>query len=434
MVGVAPSVRRWLALSAFVVSIVSLGGALLLTASDGGAVLWTLSWAVLAVGCSSEGAVLCLRVPGNVIGWLILGLGLLTGLHVLFDALAAPTVGLADGSVAAVAANLLGPAPLALLPALLLLFPGGRLPSARWRPVAWVWAAAAFTFLLGVVGSPGAIGLRSDPSLTNPIGIGGAAGTAVGVGGFVAVIMLFVAMITAAVSLVVRFRNARGDLRQQLKWFGTAAAGIALVGAASPFLWSLSPPWSTVVPETLWPVAGTWLVVATGIAILRYRLYEIDVIIRRTLIYATLVGSLAVVYLGGIYLIDRALQAVTGQSGAFAVTLSTLAVAAMFQPLRKRIQRGVDHRFYRAKYNATHTLDAFTSRLRDQIDLTALNAEVLDVVNATLQPRHASLWIRPGGPLSGGGSGSRRLPLVGASAGASTLVADAEAGGRVGPP
>jgi hypothetical protein len=120
-------------------------------------------------------------------------------------------------------------------------------------------------------------------------------------------------------------------------------------------------------------VAATAWVAAIGIAILRYRLYEIDVIIRRTLIYTTLIGSLALVYLAGIYLIDRALQAVTGQSGAFAVTLSTLAVAAIFQPLRKRIQHGVDHRFYRATYNATNTLDAFTSRLRDQIDLTALH-------------------------------------------------------------
>jgi hypothetical protein len=137
------------------------------------------------------------------------------------------------------------------------------------------------------------------------------------------------------------------------------------------------------------------LPVGIGVGILRYRLYEIDVIIRKTLVYTALAGLLAACYLGGVYLMGGLLQAVTGQSGALAVTLSTLAVAAAFQPLRTRIQRTVDHRFYRRKYDATQTLDAFTGRLRDQIELDALASDVLDVVRLTLQPSQASLWLVP---------------------------------------
>jgi hypothetical protein len=214
-------------------------------------------------------------------------------------------------------------------------------------------------------------------------------------------------IVVSAISLVLRFRRAREQERLQLKWLVSAAAAVAamylIVEPLSAVLVSSgarAPPWLLALQDAS---LLTFCLIPTsiGVAVLRYRLYGIDVIIRRTLVYTTLVASLAVVYLAGIYLIERALQLVTGQSGAFAVTLSTLAVAVMFQPLRRRIQNGVDPRFYRAKYNAAHTLDAFTNRLRDQIDLAALHTEVLDVVNTTLQPRHASLWIRltePEGP------------------------------------
>ena len=143
------------------------------------------------------------------------------------------------------------------------------------------------------------------------------------------------------------------------------------------------------------PVGIAALPISIGVGILRYRLYEIDVIIRKTLVYTALLGLLAACYLGGVYLMGDLLQALTGQSGALAVTLSTLAVAAAFQPLRTRIQRTVDHRFYRRKYDAAQTLDAFTGRLRDQIELDALASDVLDVVRLTLQPSVVSLWLVP---------------------------------------
>jgi hypothetical protein len=134
--------------------------------------------------------------------------------------------------------------------------------------------------------------------------------------------------------------------------------------------------------------------IAIGIAVLRYRLYDIDVIIRRTLVYAALVGCLAVVYLGGVYAIQAAVRSVSGQSGTLAVTVSTLLVAAAFQPLRTRIQRAVDHRFYRRRYDAARTIEAFSGRLREQVEIETVSDDVLDVVRDTLQPAHVSLWVR----------------------------------------
>ena len=209
-----------------------------------------------------------------------------------------------------------------------------------------------------------------------------------------------VIMVAAAVSLILRYRASTGVLRQQIKWFGAGGMLIALAALLIPVLGSMGTPWSTVVIDSFWAVAITGLAITTGVAILRYRLYEIDLIIRKTLVYAVLVAILAIVYVGGIFLIDRGLQALTGQSGALAVTLSTLAVALAFQPLRTRIQRAVDHRFYREKYDGARTLEDFAARLRDQIELDTLTLDVLDVVNTALQPRHLSLWLPPANPTA----------------------------------
>jgi hypothetical protein len=385
---VTAQTRRRLLFSVGLAAVASLVAALALTALAGGAVSSILVDAIPVLGFTSVGVLLGLRAPSNRIGGLFLGFGLVLAVGDACGAYIAPSLNLAGYLAAAIAANVISSLGPPLLPALLLMFPDGHLPSPRWRRWAWVWAVTVCTFMLAVVVWPGAM---NNSSRQNPIGIGGNAGGAIAVVGIISFLAICIAAMVAAVSLILRYRQASGDLRQQLKWFGAAAALVAVALVAGLFVHGAA-------SGVAGPAGLTALVVATGIAILRYRLYEIDVIIRRTLIYTTLVGSLAVVYLTGIYLIDRALQAVTGQSGAFAVTLSTLAVAALFQPLRRRIQHGVDHRFYRQKYDATRTLDAFTTRLRDQIDLTALNTEVLDVVNATVQPRHASLWIRPGSP------------------------------------
>jgi hypothetical protein len=193
---------------------------------------------------------------------------------------------------------------------------------------------------------------------------------------------------------VIRWRRATGAYRQQVKWL---MCGSVVAIACMVILLGPNTGGSTVVRavRAVIPVGIGALPLSIGVGILRYRLYEIDVIIRKTLVYAALLGLLAASYMGGVYLMGDLLQTLTGQSGALAVTLSTLAVAVAFQPLRTRIQRTVDHRFYRRKYDAAQTLDAFTGRLRDQIELDALASDVLDVVRLTLQPSVASLWLVP---------------------------------------
>jgi RsiW-degrading membrane proteinase PrsW (M82 family) len=209
---------------------------------------------------------------------------------------------------------------------------------------------------------------------------------------FMAVPMLFVAGLGAVISLFVRFRRARGDERQQIKWFVSAAA-LTLV-------------WITVfgqstrgLPEAI--VALSFLLVipsiplATGIAILRYRLYDIDRIINRTLVYGSLTVTLVALYFGGIVVLQRIFVTLTGQQSTLAVVASTLLIAALFTPLRRRIQGFIDRRFYRSKYDARKTLEAFSAQLREETDLNALSEDLVGVVRETMQPAHVSLWLRP---------------------------------------
>jgi hypothetical protein len=212
-------------------------------------------------------------------------------------------------------------------------------------------------------------------------------------------------MVASAASLVVRFRRAHGPERQQLRWLAASAAAVAVIYAVVEPVSALvdsgsgqAPQWLTVA-EDVALVSFALIPIAIVFAVLRYRLYEIDVIIRRTLVYAVLVAVLAAMYLGGVTLVGGILRGATGGSGALSVTLSTLAVAAAFQPLRGRIQRAVDRRFYRARYDASRTLEAFSGRLREQVDLETVTDEVLAVVRHTLQPAHATMWLKP--PESG---------------------------------
>jgi hypothetical protein len=198
------------------------------------------------------------------------------------------------------------------------------------------------------------------------------------------------------VSLVVRFRRARGVERQQIKWFAFSGIVFCAVFAAAPFLWSLPESPGTV---WIWPVlflAGTSTIpVAVGIAILRHRLYDIDLLINRALVYGSLTATLLAVYFGGIVLLQRLFVVLTGEQSTLAVVASTLAIAALFHPLRRRVQGFVDRRFYRRKYDAAKTLAAFNARLRDQTDLDALGNDLLGVARSTMQPSHVSLWLRP---------------------------------------
>jgi len=366
--------------------------------------LWGgLAYLVAVFTYPAAGWLLAARRPDNPIGWLLLGIGASWG----FSATATYadyTVklhhDLAGGPVLAVLAN--G----CWLPAvgitgtfLLLLFPDGHLLGRRWRYVAWTSAVAMVVGVTGLILNPGPLGDAGYPGVQNPLGVD-ALGSVLGVS-WVAIFVVVVMMVASAASLVVRYRRARGPERQQVKWLAAAAAGVAAVYAVVVPVGAIVDPSSQDTPAWLSAAQTASLLsfglipVAIVFAVLRYRLYEIDVIIRRTLVYTALVVVLAAIYLGGVALAGGVLRSLTGGSGAIGVTLSTLLVAAGFQPLRARIQRAVDRRFYRGRYDAARTLEAFSGRLRDQVEIETVSGEVLEIVRQTLQPVHATIWLKP---------------------------------------
>jgi hypothetical protein len=199
-------------------------------------------------------------------------------------------------------------------------------------------------------------------------------------------------ILVAVASLVVRFGRSRSEERQQIKWLALAASAIpvwfltnAPIQAAAPNLFQVV---DALIVFALIPVAA-------GVAILRHKLYDIDQIINRTLVYGSLTATLALVYVGGVVGLQSVFRVLTGQESTLAVVASTLVVAALFGPLRRRVQAFVDRRFYRRKYDATKTLEAFSAKLRDETDLGTLNDHLLGVVSETMQPAHVSLWLRP---------------------------------------
>jgi hypothetical protein len=248
-------------------------------------------------------------------------------------------------------------------------------------------AAAASAGLMATLLASGNLNLNSSPPRENPLGVGGRIEPLISVVGFVCFLVLAVVIVVAAGSLVRRFRRATGDLREQLKWFGCGAALLGLAAAGTVPLSSVS----NVASTLTWVVAATFTVGAVGVSVLRYRLYEIDRLLSRTLSYALLTAMLAGVFLAIVALTTRVLPF----SSPVAVAASTLAAAALFNPLRRRVQRLVDHRFNRARYDAEATVGAFTAQLRDAVDLDTIRVGLTDVVNHTVRPTHVSLWIKP---------------------------------------
>ena len=344
--------------------------------------------------CSATaGAVISTRVPGNAVGWIFLAIGVLLGL--LFAAGAYSDLALDMGYdslpggpfAAWIGVWIFIPAAFGLPMFLLLLFPDGRFVSKRWRLVGWllgllvVFAAASKAF------EPGHI----PPDIENPLAPGGATGELFQVLSTVADALALPGFALAVAGLVVRLWSSRGVERQQLKWFAYCAAMVGFGLGTAVF-----------VPEGraadiaflvgLLALAG--LPVAAGIAILRYRLYDIDVIVNRTLVYGSLTVALLALYVGSVVSLQYVFRTLTGGGSQLAIVASTLAIAALFNSLRLRIQAFIDRRFYRRKYDAARTLSAFSARLRDETDLEQLNAELLSVVRTTMQPEHASLWLR----------------------------------------
>jgi hypothetical protein len=199
-------------------------------------------------------------------------------------------------------------------------------------------------------------------------------------------------VVAGGTAVIVRFRRSRGDERQQLKWFAYAVGAMVVLFV---FWFSLELAGFRSPGALVFTIPLIGLPIAVGFAILKYRLYDIDVIVNRTLVYGTLTATLAATYFGGVVLLQGAFQALTGQESQLAVVASTLLIAALFGPLRRRVQGFIDRRFYRKKYDAEKTLAAFSATLREETDLDSLSAELLSVVRQTVQPAHTSLWLRP---------------------------------------
>jgi hypothetical protein len=351
--------------------------------------------AALALAFPTVGAIIASRRTGNAVGWIFCAVGLCAGVEVFTVQYGIYALVTDPGSLpAGVIATWIGtwiwlPSVILAITFLLLLFPHGRLLSPRWRPVAWLVAAVTIASAGLIALTPWDL-LEPDVPAQNPFGIEGLRN--VGVAIAIPIIAIGIStMFLSVVSLVLRFRRSQGEERQQLKWF--VYAGVLSVGTF------LLPTFDAATLLQL--VSMPLLPVAAGIAILRYRLYDIDLIINRTLVYGSLTVTLALVYVGSVISLQAALRVITGQESTLAVVASTLAIAALFNPLRRRVQAFVDQRFYRRKYDATKTLAAFSARLREETDLASLSNDLTEMVIATMQPEHVSLWLRPDTPPKG---------------------------------
>ncbi len=350
----------------------------------------------LLVGFSAfavVGALLVAKRPANAVGWIMAAVAMVSIFHAgdSYAAYVMITRGQPDALavVGAWTGSWYWYALLALVLVYLpLLFPDGRLPSRRWLPVAVLAGVGTLgVVILGALADTLPLNEAPGYEIDNPIGIEGLGYVEdLPVFGVLGVI-LGVVVIGALASVVVRFRRSRGIERQQMKWFVYAVAPV-LVMPVEDYL-------PGIISSVALAAVLIGLPAAIGIAVLRYRLYDIDVIINRTLVYGALTALLVAVYVGSIVVLQAAFRSLTGQDTQLTIVASTLAIAALFNPLRRRIQAFVDRRFYRRKYDAAKTLAAFSARLRDETDLAELNEELLAVVRETMQPAHVSLWLRP---------------------------------------
>jgi hypothetical protein len=367
---------------------------------------WLLGYAVFyTIGLlvyPTVGALVASRRPHNPIGWIFCGIGFLSAAQSFAVSYGDYSLVVWHGALAGaktmawLSSWISDPVGLIGAALLCLLFPNGRLLSSSWRPVMWMVLGAGTTLFVVDAFIPGP--LYTFPSITNPVGIGGAVGDILGMLDTIGLVVLLIALLASAVSLILRLLRARGIERQQLKWFVYAAtlttigAVVALAGA-------------NVFASDLINAIGYWegqlafaaLPVFTGIAILRYRLYDIDRIINRTLVYGSLTTILAVIYFGGVTVTQALLRNLTSHERLpqLVVVASTLVIAALFNPLRRRIQSFIDRSFYRRKYDAAKTLEEFSLKLRDETDLKALSDDLVGVVRETMQPAHVSLWLSP---------------------------------------
>lgn len=351
---------------------------------------------LLILAFSSVGALVASRRPDNPIGWLFLSgafvwiLGELALEYGVYTLITAPSALPAGVWMVWFGGWARGIGWFLIVAFLLLLFPNGRLPSPRWRPVLWgaIGYVGFFTFVIWL--SP----VSADTRLVfvrNPLGL------EIEILNLLVELLYFtipLLLVAGGAAVIARFRRSRGDERQQLKWFAYAVAVMVVLFV----LWfSLELSGLVAVGALVFTVPLMGLPIAVGVAILRYRLYDIDVIVNLTLVYGSLTATLAATYFGGVVLLQGAFRALTGQGSQLAIVASTLLIAALFGPLRHWVQIFVDRRFYRSKYDAGRVLAGFSARLRNETDLGKLDEGLVATVRETVQPEHASLWLREPG-------------------------------------
>jgi uncharacterized membrane protein YhdT len=351
-----------------------------------------------AISYAPVGALIASRHPENPVGWLLCLYGFVISLsyfsaeYAIYALLAQPD-SLPAGEAMAWVFSWMLPLVIGFSTLSYLLFPTGRLPSRRWR---WaVWLTVAF-IVVGVLLGAFSSGPLSDLGpIQNPLGIVSLADI------YSAILYTTFSVLLVAVisSVFVRLRRAGGVEHQQIKWFAYAVAANAIAVVVAYVIPGLieTPLWFERVGFALNNIVIPAIPIAIGIAILRYRLYDIDLLINRTLVYGSLTLMLALVYFGGVTATQAVFTALTGQEQQpqLAIVISTLVIAALFTPLRRRIQSFIDRRFYRRKYDAAKTLEAFSAKLRDETDLDAVSDDLVGVVRETMQPAHVSLWLRP---------------------------------------
>jgi hypothetical protein len=338
--------------------------------------------------CALVGGLIASRRTHNPVGWFLLGSA---GCFALTQVAAEYAKYGLPGAHAMIWLQswLWLPGVMLLLSFLPLYFPDGRLVSRRWR---WVVRLALFFCVTATVLSALTPGEIENKGIVNPLGIE-ALQPVSDLLEKVASVLYFILLFASAASLVVRFRGSGSVERQQIKWLAVAALAIPLWFLTNAPIYAVSPVLGNMIENLMIAV----IPVAVGLAVLRYRLYDIDILINRTLVYGTLTAMLLAVYFGGVAIIQALFRALTAQEQQpqIAIVVSTLVIAALFNPLRRRIQSFIDRRFYRRKYDAAKTLEAFSAKLRDETDLDALSDELVAVVRQTMQPAHVSVWLHP---------------------------------------
>ena len=386
----------WLAWSACVLSLaltaLSFLLILLLLHSDTPIYYYWLETSMVAVGYSTVGAIVASRLPESPIGWLFCAIGLsFAVVHFSAEyaiyALLAPSRSVPGGGVFAWLTSWVGIFGLGLVVFLDLLFPNGRLPSARWR---WFARFTAIALLPAVILSALSPGLIISSTLDNPLGLEGLPNVLRAIEAF-----MYALIVVGVSSMLGRLRQAGTIERQQIKWFAYATvvviSGVILKNTVYP---AVGVTWVWWVGLILTAVGVVSSPIAMGVAIFRYRLYQIDMLINRTLVYGSLTATLVALYFAVIVVLQSLFVVLIGEKSTLAVVASTLVIAALFTPFRRRTQSIVDRRFYRRKYDARKTLETFSAQLRNETDLEALRDDLVGVVRETMQPAHISLWLR----------------------------------------